>query len=121
MVRRDLAFPVPAATRAEAVFDVSGARPVSEQQPSPCPTRLLLGMVGQCGGHERCPGRGRRRSRPTVWPPWQPPESGRMPVPAYGLGPAQGGAAAECGLSPAAAPDLGPRRPVRMGHSLPAG
>ena len=50
MVRRDLALPVPAATRAKAVFDVSEARPVSERQPSPCPIRRLLGSVGQCCG-----------------------------------------------------------------------
>ena len=47
MVRRDLALPIPAATRAEAVF---GARPVSALQPNPSPTWRLLGTVGQCGG-----------------------------------------------------------------------
>ena len=49
MVRRDLALPKPAATRAEAVFDVSGARPVSELQPNPSPTWWLLGTVGPGG------------------------------------------------------------------------
>ena len=66
MVQRGLALPKPAATRAEAVFGVSGARPVSALQPNPSPPWQLLGTVGQCGGSWAPPWSG--ASSPTVGP-----------------------------------------------------
>ena len=45
----------------------------------------------------------------------------RCPLSAARVGAARGWAAAEFGLCPATAPDLGPWRPVRVGSSSPAG
>ena len=127
-VQRDLALPIPAATRAEAVCDVSGARPVSAPQPNPSPSWRLLGTVDQCSG-SRAPPRSWASAVPAYGAAPDPrpslgvcqslpmasalPEVGRLPIPVP--------ITAECCLCLAAAPDDWALRQVREWHSLLTG
>ena len=116
-------LPTPTATPAEAVLAVAGKRPDGEMATSSCPSRAAAGRGPTVEWH-LIAARVRATSvRPAVWPvttarrPSLDVSQSRPTASIF----ARGWAAAEFGLSPAAAPNLGPWRPVRVEHSSLAG